>query len=464
MNRDFETADRIQLELAEEGVFINDTTKEWRADGVRFIDPSEGRRAPSDRNRPYVQSRYSLPLSENAKYTCERIAELVSERSQCKQEQSFKKADSIRDALEKACNVVIDDRVREWSIGGSFGKDADVKRAHSLALKSRSYARSSFSLDLPDGVTLEDVQSRVDARARARTDRQYQESDVMRDAILQEFDVVIHDTIKMWSVGGEFGSDDPVKARAEALKTYTRRGGGNLSEDDVALIQDMLTKRFDAKRVRNFNEADEIRSHLHTTYNVNVNDKSREWRVLSDDYVQTKTEKGAKELTADEVSIVESRIVKRAILKKSKSYEEADAIRDELENTYSVLVDDKTKEWKIVASGGYGRFAADAALSQLSPYKQKKIEKDVDEEFDAIFNRVKADLAVADTAVEADVAPEEEEDTSSPSQLVSSSEPAQAPSRDELMALTVPSLKEKLREAGKLVGGKKAELIDRLLA
>mmetsp|Transcript_15735 Transcript_15735/g.19184 ORF Transcript_15735/g.19184 Transcript_15735/m.19184 type:complete len:288 (-) Transcript_15735:220-1083(-) len=286
----------------------------------------------------------------------------------------------------------------------------------------------------------------------------------MRAEILQEFDVVIHDFIKMWSVGGDFGSDDPVKARAEALKRYTRRGGGNLSEDDVVLIQDMITKPFEAKRVRNFKEADEIRSHLYTTYNSNVNDKSREWRVLSDDYVQTKAERGTKELTAEEVSIIESKIVKRATLKNSKSYEDADAIRDELERTYSVLVDDKNKEWKVVSSGRNSKFAAEAARSQSSSYKQKTIEKDVDEEFDLIFNRIKDDVAVAvaDATVVADMAPEEEENASSPSHLVSASEEP-APSRDELMTLTVPSLKEKLREAGKPVSGKKAELIDRLL-
>jgi len=459
MNRDFEAADRIQLELAEEGVFINDRTKEWRADGVRFVDPSEGRRAPADRNRPYVQSGHSLPLSNDAKYTLERIAQLVSERSQCKQGNDFRKADSIRDALEKACNVVIDDRVREWSIGGSFGKDSDIKRAHSIALKARDYARSSASLDLPDGVTEEEVQVRVDARATARTKREYRQSDVMRDEILEKFGVTIHDTIKMWSVGGNFGSDDPVKARAEALKNYTRRGGGNLSEDDVVLIQEMLTKRFDAKRVRNFNEADEIRSHLYTTYNVNVNDQSREWRVLSDDYVQTPADRGAKELTAEEVSIIENKIVKRATLKKTKSYEEADAIRDELEHTYSVLVDDKTKEWKVVSSGN-SKFAVEAARSQSSSYKEQKIDKDVDEEFSSIFNTVKDDVVAADITAVADMAPEEE-DTSSPIAIDTSI--GKAPSRDELVILTVPSLKEMLREAGKPVSGKKAELIDRLL-
>ena len=61
----------------------------------------------------------------------------------------------------------------------------------------------------------------------------------------------------------------------------------------------------------------------------------------------------------------------------------------------------------------------------------------------------------------ADVAPGEEEDNSSP--ITFDISIRKTPSRDELVILTVPSLKEMLRDAGKPVGGKKAELIDSLL-
>jgi len=452
MKRDFETADRVQFELVNAGVFINDRTKEWRADGVNFIDPSEGRRPQSDRNRPYVQSTHSQPLPGNAQY--EQISQLVSQRTEHKQFKNFMEADSIRESLVKDFNIVIDDRVREWSVGGTFGKDTDLKRAHSEAVQSRDYVKSSSSLDLPDGVKEEEVQIRINARTRAKMNRQYQESDAMRDEILKDFGIVIHDTIKMWSVGGEFGMDDPVKARAKAAGIFTRRGGGNLSEDDLVLIQAMITKRFEAKRVRNFVVADEIRSHLHTTYNINIDDKSREWRVLSDDYVQTEAESGARKLTAEELSTVESKILKRATLKKDRCYEEADSIRDQLQHTYSVVVDDRAKEWKVVSSGGRGgansRFVEDAARSQSSPFKQKQMDQEFDEEFDSIFleDEVKDELDVKE------VHTPEEENASSSSTL----------SRDELMSLTVPLLKEKLREFGKPVSGKKAELIDRLLA
>ena len=80
-----------------------------------------------------------------------------------------------------------------------------------------------------------------------------------------------------------------------------------------------------------------------------MNDKTREWRVLSDDY-RPKLKEVQENSQKEEVEIVESQIVKRAAVKKSKSYQEANAIRDDLQDAYSVLVGDKTKEWKIVSS------------------------------------------------------------------------------------------------------------------
>ena len=77
------------------------------------------------------------------------------------------------------------------------------------------------------------------------------------------------------------------------------------------------------------------------------------------------------------MSIVEYKIVERAILKKNRSYEESDAIWGELQNTYNVMVDDKSKEWKVTFAGGQSKFAEEAARSQSSSYKQKQVEKGV---------------------------------------------------------------------------------------
>ena len=439
MNRDFGTADRVQLELAEEGVYINDRTKEWRADGVRFIDPSEGRRAPSDRNRPYVQSPHSLASDDDVQY--QKIEALVAERSKQKALKNYQNADSIRDGLLDAFGVAIDDRVREWSIGGSFGKDTNLKRAHAEALQNRDYVKSSGSLPVPDGVTHEDVQSRVDERMRAKYEGKYDQADAMRDAIFEDFNVVIHDKIKMWSVGGDFGMDDPSQAKAKARSTYTRRGGGDLSEEDVEQVTALLKKRYEAKKIRDFEVADEIRSQLYDTYNVNVDDKTQEWRVLGDNYVQIKAEKGAQELTGDDLSVVESVIIRRAKLKNDKNYGEADDMRDMLESKYSVLVDDRAKEWRVTTLVPEG-----PSRARSSPYDNRQVDT-IEVEEELVANIQDKVVLVVDP----------------PSHDVATDIPEKAMSRDELTSLTVPLLKEKLRESGKPVSGKKAELIDRLL-
>jgi len=203
--------------------------------------------------------------------------------------------------------------------------------------------------------------------------------------------------------------------------------------------------------------------------NVNVNDKTREWRVLSDDY-RPKLKEVQENSQKEEVEIVESQIVKRAAVKKSKSYQEANAIRDDLQDAYSVLVGDKTKEWKIVSSKWNSRFAAEAALSQSSSFKQKQVESAVDEEFDSIFNRVKGELGLqpdlAETesnVVSIDVNDEETDSVVSEEEHISLPSES-APSRDELMALPLPLLKDMVREAGLPVSGKKADLVDRLLS
>jgi len=495
MNRDFASADQIQLRLAETGVFVSDRTKEWRADGVQFIDPSEGRKTytPSDRNRPYVQSQDSEAVTED---TIQIITKMVAERALCKRTKKYREADGLRDALQQNYNVILDDRVRQWSVGGSFGIDTNLKRAQMEAKNSRGYVQSNASLQLPEGITKAKVQAAVDERTRLKQTKQYEESDVLRDQILQEYNVVLHDKIKMWSVGGDFGKDDPIKARAQARSTFTRRGGGRLSEQDVSNIQQLLEERFEAKRARDFGKADAIRSELYDVYNVNVDDKSNEWRVLSEDYAQTRPEKGAtRRLTNDEVRLVETIIMKRAILKKEKAYEKADAIREKLEDTYSVVVDDKKKEWRVAASSGRNNkrdhFSAprdqkqlyeelkDKLLEDESSVRGQQIIKDrIDAQQQQLKEETKDDVDDDTTTLEKiDVKQQQQqlieemkEDIDDNTTLEKIDEVKNSDdmttttaSREELMSLTIPLLKEKLREVGKPVSGKKAVLIDRLL-
>jgi len=58
---------------------------------------------------------------------------------------------------------------------------------------------------LPPGITPEEIQDKVDERMGARAEGRYSVADAMRSSIEEEYGVVIHDKIRMWSVGGILG-------------------------------------------------------------------------------------------------------------------------------------------------------------------------------------------------------------------------------------------------------------------
>lgn len=347
MSRDFDVADGIQSELIECGVFVHDGLKEWRADGVPYGDFNGGRGpgrtagSRNDRNRDYVKSGHS-PDVEGAEDKL--IDALVKERLKYKITRDYDKADAIREGLRSKFNVMIDDRLREWSVGGDFGEEHNAQRELADAFNSRGYIKSTSSLPLSPEEE-EAIQEKIEERLEAKKNRDYNTADAIRDELQHEFDVTIHDKLKQWSVGGDFGIEGgkPRKERG----VYTRRGGGDLSEEDIETITQLLSDRYKAKKDRDFYTADGIRDHLRETYNVAVDDKSSEWHVDSNEYVQN-FEPGAKELSPEDVEIISARLVERFSFKVTRDYESADAIREELFEEYGVLIDDRTKEWRCV--------------------------------------------------------------------------------------------------------------------
>ena len=95
------------------------------------------------------------------------------------------------------------------------------------------------------------------------------------------------------------------------------------------------------------------------------------------------------------------------------------------------------------------------ALEDTSESADDKEEID-DDFFDDFFAGFTTDDLADDLAKELDAAP----DAPTPTQVLESDNEK----RDDLASLTVPELKDLLRGKGLKVGGKKAELIDRLLS
>jgi cysteinyl-tRNA synthetase len=377
MSRDFQVADEIQSQLISSGVFVHDGRKEWRADGVAYGD-GDGRpgRTPgsrNDRNRLYAKSVHSPPLKDGTG-TDQLVTVLVQERNKYKQLRDFAKADAIREGLRTKFNVLVDDRLREWSVGGDFGPEHEVQREMADAFAQRGYVKSASSQPL-EAEQEAYIQEKVQERAQAKKNRDFDLADSLREELNQEYSVMINDKLKLWSVGGDFGADGgPSKPRG----TYTRRGGGDLTEDEVETITNRLAERFRAKKNRDFDTADVIRDELRDRYNVKIDDKAAEWNVDIDEYVQISVPGGIA-LQEETVDKIQALIVERFQSKVDRGYERADEIRDELEETYNVIVDDRTKEWRCLSTTDSDdkepsytdrQFVDGAVASQKSAFKR----------------------------------------------------------------------------------------------
>lgn len=329
-------------------------------------------------------------------------------------------------------------------MGGDFGEEHNQSRELAHQFSTRGYVKSASSLQLSpeDEATIQD---QLDQRGEAKRDRDFDTADGIRENLLQQYDVSINDKMKMWSVGGVF-EESGGKIRS-ARGVYTRRGGGDLSEEALTEIQDLLMERYQYKKERDFDSADAIRDDLEQRFSVKVDDRSSEWRIDTDEYVATSTGN----LSAETIESIGNKLMERFQYKRDREYEAADAIRDELGETYGVVVDDRTKEW----------FVDTVEEPQQSvPYNSASNTYD-DEDGDDFFKDL--DSVLEEELEEKVGAVAEKEDDASVEVASEDEDASSSLTEEELSKFTIPVLKEKLRDAGLPVSGKKAELIARLL-
>ena len=221
-DRDFRTADAIQMELINGGVYIQDELREWRADGVPYDNNSGGgvsggRRKSNDNSSgmQYTKSPHS-PATDNLPQIIndDLIQKLVYERAKYKFTRQYDKADLVREGLRTKFNVIIDDRLRQWSVGGDFGSEHNAVRESMELLGSRGYIKSKSSLsakeyngeindadddddDDGDGGDDDDggnemeeyIQYHVDARAAMKKEGKFDTADKIRLDLAQRYDV-----------------------------------------------------------------------------------------------------------------------------------------------------------------------------------------------------------------------------------------------------------------------------------
>lgn len=156
-------------------------------------------------------------------------------------------------------------------------------------------------------------------------------------------------------------------------------------------------------------------------------------------------------LDNETMAYIQDRLQERLEMKNDKQYEVADEIRDELNQRFGVAIDDRTQEWNIevdqftvVNNNRHSSDVSEERDQQTMPPSYSVDEDDNNEEDDADedFNDSFAAAFESETEI---------------SSTLSSMD------AESLKSFTIPELKEKLRALGLAVGGKKPELIERLL-
>lgn len=284
-----------------------------------------------------------------------------------------------------------------------------------------------------------EIHSMIRERMECKFARDFRVADQIEQELTQA-GVNVHDGFKEWRADGEGWRrsnrrDDNFNDGPRTPKIYQQRGPGKgLTGEQIDEINALVAERSECKAETNYARADEIFNELADRYNVNVDDRNGEWSLLSEEYLLSPDTTLVPE---EKVQVeIEKKLGERILARKARNFALADEIRDELEEDYLVEIDDRSKEWLIMMPEG-GRWADD------------------DDEEEDETNIVSEDEWDSDGSFDEDEEEDEDDEGSSNVQA--------AIDEGALSSMTVPELKEELRNKGLPVSGRKSELIDRLL-
>jgi hypothetical protein len=236
--RDFRVADQIEQELMRAGVDVHDGFKEWRADGQGWGRRSSNRDNDYD-GMPRAPKIYQQrgPGKGLSKKQIDEINALVAERSGCKAESNFNRADEIFRELSDRYKVNVDDRNAEWS------------------LLSEEYLLSPETTLVPEEKVQAEIVKKLGQRILARKARNFDLADDIRDDLLRNYLVEVDDRSKEWLVlrpaGARWANDDDVDVDGDETNFVSKEEwDGDVSfessdddfDDELAAEENRYTK------------------------------------------------------------------------------------------------------------------------------------------------------------------------------------------------------------------------------
>jgi cysteinyl-tRNA synthetase len=317
-DRDYDAADAIQAELLSAGVLIDGKARRWRADGQFFSSfaPREYKMLPhnydlskdlkeieklvqersicraerlftrSDEireelfqkfdvrindkmqswsvggNQSWGRTKRPYEISDRSKVPNDvgDIEKLVEERDIARENRDFAEADAIRNQLlEKS--IIVDDKKRIWYVGKVskiFGKDNPNAKQKPPYIRRGGGDLSAEKMD--------EIESLVDERDMHKLDKQYNDADVIRNRLLNEYGVQVDDGNREWYII----SNEYLLAHDSA----------EIDDETRILVQQKIQDRTIARGEKDYEKADTIKKVLFKKHNVVIDDRMREWSVI----------------------------------------------------------------------------------------------------------------------------------------------------------------------------------------
>lgn len=346
----------------------------------------------------------SCPLTEF------QIHKVLAVRKRYQRSQHYEKADHLLQGLIQA-GVFVHDKRKEWRADGlkSFGQSAASK-----------YSRRGANLEDVSEETLQEISAMVEARSRAKKQRDFVQCDELEAKLTHRFKVQLDDKRREWSFVAPLGS---TTAYVPSPLAWSGDPTHTMDAETRDYIQQQLLDRTTARTSREYSKADDIRDQLLESHAVVIDDRTMEWKVVTDwnddsDPFVNEAQASQRSAFAREEQTQQRRI---AIVENGIPTKKGE-IKDVDED------DSLDKEFKSIFDSGEKKHAPKAedlplplAAAATDDTNDNNLQANIDEENDA-----------ADEAL--------------------------------LSTLTVVALKEKLRTKGLPVSGRKAELVDRLLS
>jgi cysteinyl-tRNA synthetase len=277
--RDWPTADQVREQLREAGCFVDDQSQTYR-----IVDRSKSRGGggakamPTEHDYSRSDDGTAITLTPEQQATVDR---LLLERICAKRRREFDTADQLREEL-KQLGVLCDDATKTYSmvdpngIGGRQRADLSSDEPY-----TRDPADDSGVPLAPEDEAM--LLERLAARRAAQRIRDYAGADAIREelrqvALLCECMLFIDDSARTFRFASKRSRREP-QGDPDA-HNYSRKDEGDVAvtAETQAAIDKMLLERIVAKRSRDFNRADEVRSEL-TKIGVFIDDKGQTYAI-----------------------------------------------------------------------------------------------------------------------------------------------------------------------------------------